>query len=493
MPARYVRALGYARVSSEEQAKGASLGDQQAAIRAHAQSRSLSVAHVYVEAEGGIYEKFERREQVQALMREVRRGDLVLVDKLDRWSRDPEFTYRSVRELLALGAGVYFFGEHLDPSTPEGDTMLTWRVAMAREEHKRIKERMVGTRQRLRDRGYYAEGLPPFGYERSLPRGHRGPETKNTLRIRDRDAVLVRDVFRRCIAGASIADIVRHLTRVWPARAWDKKSVGRMLRNRVYLGEVRGTSGTWIKGRHPAIITPDVFARAVAALEGRKLGGRRTQDGSRTETWLLRTLGVCARCGSRLKAMYGGGTAPGVYARDYYACRRRPACPVPLVPVTEADAAVGALVVPHLTELRAELAKGPEPATVPRGPNLEARKAKLQRKRERFLEAFGDGTVTKDELRAVLAKLDADRGALDALEAESSRRAPLQSADVRRAVLGRVESLRRAWDAASAQERRSVLGLVAHKVGIARGTAPVPEWLSLEEMAVEWPETNRGG
>jgi hypothetical protein len=37
--------------------------------------------------------------------------------------------------------------------------MLGVRVLVAREEHKRIRERMVGTRKLLHDRGHYAEGV----------------------------------------------------------------------------------------------------------------------------------------------------------------------------------------------------------------------------------------------------------------------------------------------------------------------------------------------
>src|SRR5690242_9805871 len=98
------RVLGYARVSSREQALGSSLQDQQEAIRAYTSARGLIVTRFYVEAESAVHEKIERREQMQALMRDVRPGDLVLCDKLDRWSRDPEFTYGSVRKILSCGA-----------------------------------------------------------------------------------------------------------------------------------------------------------------------------------------------------------------------------------------------------------------------------------------------------------------------------------------------------------------------------------------------------
>lgn len=66
------RVIGYARVSSALQALGTSLADQQATITAYAKGRGLDVARFYVEAESAVHEKFERREQMQALMRDVR-------------------------------------------------------------------------------------------------------------------------------------------------------------------------------------------------------------------------------------------------------------------------------------------------------------------------------------------------------------------------------------------------------------------------------------
>lgn len=56
-----MRALGYCRVSSLEQATGTSLRDQQAAIEAHAKARGVALERCYVEAESGIHENNERR------------------------------------------------------------------------------------------------------------------------------------------------------------------------------------------------------------------------------------------------------------------------------------------------------------------------------------------------------------------------------------------------------------------------------------------------
>jgi hypothetical protein len=100
------RALGYARVSSVAQTLGSSLEDQQAAIRAHAARLGIGAVTMYVEAESAGHEAVERRHQMQALMREVRRGDLVICDKLDRWSRDPAFAHTSIRDILRRAYGT---------------------------------------------------------------------------------------------------------------------------------------------------------------------------------------------------------------------------------------------------------------------------------------------------------------------------------------------------------------------------------------------------
>lgn len=206
MSTNHRRVLGYARVSSAEQALGTSLADQQATIRAHASARGLTVSTMFVEAESAVHEKHERREQIRALMGSVRRGDLVLVDKIDRWSRDPEFTYASVRQIHEAGASLYAIGDDCDPSTPQGDSMLGLRIFFAREEHKRIRLRMVGTRKLMRDRGLYVEGLPPWGYARQDARANR-----NVLVVVEADAAKVREAFARCVAGESLDVIAREL------------------------------------------------------------------------------------------------------------------------------------------------------------------------------------------------------------------------------------------------------------------------------------------
>ena len=458
------RVLGYARVSSAEQALGTSLQDQQDMIQAYARKRGLSVARMYVEAESAVYEKAERRDQVQALLAEARAGDLVLVDKIDRWSRDPEFSYGSIRQLLAKGAGFYAIGDDCDPSTHQGDSMLGMRVFFAREEHKRIRLRMVGTRKLLRDRGYYVEGLPPWGYRRQEVKGIE----RNLLVMHEPDASRVREIYRRCILGESLVEI---------ANALDAKRdrVRDALKNRAYLGEVKDAAGHWVPGKHPPIVDPKTFADAQQSLERRRLGARASHKESETATWWLRDVARCALCGAKMSAAYGGEVGARRY---YFRCYRR--CTRRFVLVPWAEGQCEPLIVERLIELREELAaardKRPD---VAKSASLQERRDRLVRKRARTVEAFTDGVIDREEMRLAIKRLDEERTKLDALEYVP---APITK-EQRRAALSRIVELRRAWAKATPAERRTIVFALARSCMLGRDQVPRFDWFTSEELA----------
>ncbi len=98
--------FAYARVSTTEQGKNTSLQDQQNAITAYAKTLGRKVTQFYVEAESGAGNAPKKRDQIHALLKEARRGDLVLCYALDRWSRDIIFTHQSTRDLRARGVSI---------------------------------------------------------------------------------------------------------------------------------------------------------------------------------------------------------------------------------------------------------------------------------------------------------------------------------------------------------------------------------------------------
>lgn len=468
-PARPRRVHGYCRVSGAEQGRsGTSLDAQREALARYCAAAGLPAPDLHVEVESGSAAKLERRVELHALIAAAAAGDLVIVTKVDRWSRDIVFAVKSVRDLVARGVRWVSIGEGIDASTPQGDSTLGIMAWVADQERQRIRERTVGRRRELRDLGCYVEGLPPVGYRRGRDR---------RLEVVEADAALVLDVFRRCVAGASIGDIAEHLQVEHPDRhGWDHKTIHKMLRSRVYLGETTTSAGVWTPAHEP-IVPRDLWERAQAALSSRRLGGRKASSEARTAGWLLRGLATCAVCGARMGAAYGGA--------GYYACAARlrgDGCDARYVRVPEADEAVAALAEGRLAELRRELARGPSPAPAPAPVDTAAKKDALLKRRERTLDLAADGAITRDELRERLARIEAEIGRLEVHAAAADRAARAREPAARREVLAELTAIRSAWARATVAERRDVVRRLARRIALEAGAPPRIEWLPVEDL-----------
>jgi len=460
------RVFGYARVSSEEQAKGTSLQDQQAAIAAYAERQGLRVTQFYVEAESGIREKTERREQMRALMRDVARGDLVLVDKIDRWSRDPEFTYSSVRKILECGASFYAVGEAIDPSTSEGDSAMSFRILFAREEHKRIRQRMVGTRHILRDKGYWVEGVVPYGYRRPDAKGLE----RNVLVVELTEAETVRRVFSLAIRGRSIAEIQAIV-------GFGRDRVKDILARRFYTGELTNSKGEWIAGKHPAIVDKATFQRARESIGGR-CWKPRVGAPTRTDDWFLRDVAVCGHCGRKMGSSYGSKGA--VYYRCIAKCSSRGprANTGSYIEVRAVERLAAPLVLEKLREMREALAT---PAVRAQAPDFSEQRTKLRAKKARITDAFTDGAMSRDEHRARLAKVDEELLRLDAEEERQARpdRRP------RREVLRELREIEQAWKRADGKKRRTIVNDLVERAYLLPNAPPVLVFRDAEDLVSE--------
>jgi DNA invertase Pin-like site-specific DNA recombinase len=478
------RVLGYARVSSEEQTRGTSLEDQKASVSAYAKSLGLDVARFYVEAESGGQKMLERREQMKALMSDVREGDLVVVAKLDRWSRDVAFSYSSVDKIVAAGADFYLLAERCGPHDDTWDTIFGVHALVARLEHKRIRERTVGTRKLLRDDGCFSEGLVPIGYRRRLGKGQKGKdasgENKNALVVVEHEARAVHRVFSLCIAGRTTREIARLVTIDEPdgtKRALSVAVVKRILHRRTYTGELLDSAGDWIKGRHPAIVDVDTFARAQVALES-----RRDKTGPRgeglTSKWILRDVARCGRCGAKCGSVYGRPNATGERPLVYYRCVRK--CG-PAINVQAIEAIAEPRIVERLEQLRDDLSRPAPASVVPiSAASIATRRKQIEQKRERLIEQYTEGDIARDAYKAKLAKLDAELLRLEG-EERAGRRDPLADPGARLAALRAVDTIRAAWSKAKPEDKRFIVRQLAEEARL-DGRNVTFVWRSVENL-----------
>ena len=122
-----LRAAVYARVSSEKQAEGYSLDAQRRAFRALVEGRGWTVFQEYLEEGRSAHTDDIRKRPVfkQAIDDALAgRYDVLVVHKIDRFSRKLRVTLEYFEKLGKAGVGFVSIQNEIDYSTPTGKFML---------------------------------------------------------------------------------------------------------------------------------------------------------------------------------------------------------------------------------------------------------------------------------------------------------------------------------------------------------------------------------
>lgn len=467
------RVFGYARVSGAEQGKhGSSLEAQQTEIRRYCEFHSLPAPTFFVEVESGAREKLERRVELARIEATAKRGDTVLVTKVDRWSRDLSHGVSSVRALVARGVRWIAISDSIDAATSHGDSTLGIMAWAADHERKTITGRMVGGRKALRDQGQYVEGRRPIGYQ-------RGPGRKLVVDAAESD--IIKALFQRVAEGESLNAVVRSISRDFGFKR-DKAGFHRMLRNRVYLGEVANAAGDWIAAHEP-IINKALWARAGKALVERRLSGRAPSDTARTATWLLRSVAHCALCARRMGSAYKTNRDGSL--TDYYICCGRLAksgCKGRYVRVDAADAAVSAMALERLRELQVQLSAPPSDPARKVTRDTAADRRRIEQRRERLIDLAESGDITKAALRHRLERLDAELYAIEQAEEVANARASARAPAARRELLRDMRALEECWAYSTIDSRRAIVTRLAERIALSANAPPAITWRSVDDL-----------
>jgi site-specific DNA recombinase len=137
-----MRAIGYARVSTDKQADGGvSLEAQQEKIRAMAVVQGAELLDVIVDA-GQSAKSLDRpgMERLRALV-EARRVDAVIIAKLDRLTRSVKDLALLLERLQRRGVALVSVAESLDTNTAAGRLVLNIMMSVSQWEREAIGER----------------------------------------------------------------------------------------------------------------------------------------------------------------------------------------------------------------------------------------------------------------------------------------------------------------------------------------------------------------
>ena len=139
-------AVGYIRVSTEDQTQGYSLDAQRAEIERYCKREGYELVRIYSDAGKSAHtDKISKRPQFERLLRdaEQRQFDVVVVHTVGRWARNMRVQIEALQILGDARVGFASVTENIDYTTPEGRLMLTMMGGFA-EFHRRFRRSVEG-------------------------------------------------------------------------------------------------------------------------------------------------------------------------------------------------------------------------------------------------------------------------------------------------------------------------------------------------------------
>jgi len=440
----------------------------EAACRAWAATHGVDVGEVVEDTDvSGSVAVADRG--LERLIRKVEEGESegILTPYLDRLGRDLIESALAYRRIAQAGGRLVCTADGVDSARPGDQLIFNVRAAFAEDYLSRVKESFHTGKRRAAKRGVYLTGTVPFGYERS---------EDGTLAVVERDAALIRELFRRRRDGASISQLQRFLHER-DARITSRTGVRSILANRVYVGEMevpterKGRTETW-RNVVPPILTEDEWE------DGQRESRYTPNDGTIAAQTRLAGLVYCGGCGKRLRVSgYGGAGA----RRALYVCTR-PECP--------ARASVAAERLDEYVEHRLMQAladREPHLAAVIEGDDRYERAREAVDAAKTELEAFRDNPklISVLGMEGFESGLRVRKDALDAARRAASEVPPPETAQAFGTAATPAEFLRNRDRAANA---RFIDRVTLCAVPVGRG-----RWTPVEDRVSEIRWAGQGG
>lgn len=446
-----VKAAIYARVSTPNQEKEATIESQIAEIESYVKAKGYEVAanHYYIDqaVSGGTLD----RPALNQLRNWAAEGEFDVVICLcpDRLARHYPYQWTVMDELKRCGVETVFVQQLGDPNAPEGQFLLGMQGIFAEYERIKITERLRrGKLHRIRQ-GQLISPRAPYGYTYIPVSELNGGRWD----VNPKEAAVVEQMFRWYtddeLTICQLVDSLNASHEKTPPRGkrWHFSTVERLLKQPAYVGKTyynrtksspeavgqprkhqRGLRQTpthdlrsqdeWIEIPVTPLLDEPLWQIAQERLA---MNQKFAQRNNTQRFYLLRSLLVCNVCGRTLTAR---GRASGKDGAVTYYCTNRGKHADPDVPPHKISVA-GADVEPLVWQAVSELLRNPsliedawqhdsqqhdhEPNEAER---LQTRLRALQQQWTRLLDGFQDGLFDKDTLAQRKDQIDQEQSAI---------------------------------------------------------------------------------
>lgn len=308
------RCFIYIRVSTREQAEeGYSIGEQQERLIKYAEAMGWTIAKVYIDP--GHSGATLDRPALQDLISNIKRVNVILVDKLDRLSRSQFDTLYLIKKVFeANDVALVSRNESFDTSTPFGRAALGIMSVFAELEREKIKERMADGRAGRAKEGKW-HGTPPIGYDYDPDTGY--------LKVNEYEAMQVKEAFELTAQRVPVFEIVHSFQakgyRTKYGRWW-RETLRNLLTRRVYIGEIF-YNGEYYESKHTPIIDLELFDAVQVIMAERSKENDKYRPGKRYASPLGGMI-WCKQCGAKYHYRRNGRRDDNT-PRGYYICYSR--------------------------------------------------------------------------------------------------------------------------------------------------------------------------
>jgi site-specific DNA recombinase len=183
-----MKAIGYVRVSTDDQTQGVSLAAQRAKIDAYCVVNGAELLRIYAD-EGLSGKRADNRPALQRALDEAcRRKAVLVVYSLTRLARSTRDTLTIAERLERAGADLASISEKIDTTTAAGKMVFRMLAVLAEFERDQVSERtaMALAHKRTTRRRY--TNVAPFGYawraDRLVDNPAERPHVATILRLR---------------------------------------------------------------------------------------------------------------------------------------------------------------------------------------------------------------------------------------------------------------------------------------------------------------------
>lgn len=308
----FKKAAAYVRYSSDNQ-RDESIDAQIRAIQDYAKHNGYDVVKIY--ADKAKSATTDKRPDFQQMIKDSSLGifDVVIVHKLDRFSRDKYDSTTYKRKLKKNGIRLLSVTENLDGS-PESVILESLLEGMAEYYSKNLAREVMKGMKETAYQCKHTGGIPPLGYDID-------PITKKYV-LNENEAQTVREIFSMYLDGYGYRRMITALNekgyKTKKGKPFGKNSIHELLRNEKYAGvyvfnrsaskDAYGNRNNHldkddetvirIEGGVPAIISKEDFKKVQA-----KMATNKRQPGfyRAKEIYLLSGLIFCGECGQALQ------------------------------------------------------------------------------------------------------------------------------------------------------------------------------------------------